>query len=409
MADAATTSGKLFPNLHGTADQGAPVADEQGAGKAPIESTKNVFTELFGHDVSQLDSGLMNSVAQKSNPRTNFFKSKPKAAGGELTLKSLRSVQAKPGASLLKGTFLLGVAVVLAFLSQNSSAFSFFGVNPALRVEQNQADVLELTAQVEVEKHLTAVLLLDQYSSLADEYFYSLEQAESEYSSSNKREEYEKKGEELRPELVALLGQIQNQFNMPLSDVGLTAARMELDELITELHAKKGTVDEQTLLQDIQDLQSVQTLLQSQAFKDSVTSLIPAEVTGEQLQSMANDYESINASVTAIIRNIQNAQKTWSFYLEEIESLTESIYPLFNTEFQVNLNVEDVLLNTDGSVVVRGRTVTDDTKNFTLVSDLIDAYNESEYFMNAQDRNFNKNDAEKNYTGSFNITMNIEQ
>lgn len=399
MADAVSTSGKLFPNLNGTSEHG----------KARTESTKNVFTELFGQDVSQHDSGLMNSVAQKSSPRMNFFKSKPKATEAELTLKSLRSAEAKPGASVLKGAFLLGVIVVLGFLTQNSSAFSFFGVNPALRVEQNQADVLKLTAQVEVKKHLTAVLLFDQYSNRADEYSYNLEQAESAYSSSNKREEYGKKAEGLQPELVALLGQIQSHLNTPLSDVELTAARAETDELITELHAKKGTVDEQTLLQDIQDLQSVQALLQSQAFKDMVNGLILADVTDEQLQTIANDYGSINASVSAIIRSIQNTQKTWSFYLEEIESLTASVYPLFNTEFQVNLNIEDILLNTDGSVVVRGKTVTDDTKNFTLVSDLIDAYNESEYFMNAQDRNFNKNDAEENYTGSFNITMDIEQ
>ena len=131
--------------------------------------SKNVFTELFGKDASQKSVGIMNTVAAQQEKKSSFFGSKPKE-DDMITLKKLREHPSRPGSAMLKASFLILILTVGAFLTQNSSYFSFFGVNPALKVDQAEARVATITADVLVQNHLEAALLLDQYMSTADEY-----------------------------------------------------------------------------------------------------------------------------------------------------------------------------------------------------------------------------------------------
>lgn len=371
------------------------------------EESKNVFTELFGKDASQKSSGLMSTVAAQQDKKTSFFASKPKE-DDMLSLKKLREHPSKPGAALFKASILLLVLTFAVGMSQTSSRLSLIGVNPALKVEEAQDRVEALAADVHVQNHLEAALLLDQYMSKADEYFYNLTQSESQYTSENKKAEFEEQVEELKPELTTLLGNIQQNFSSEVSGDALANAQLVVDALVAELHAQKDSVDEQTLLQDIQDLETAKTLLSQTDFKASVTAIDLAEVTEEDFENVYDRFSEVNASVTALISKIKSARVAWSVYLDEIETLTKRVDPLFNTEFEGSLSLDEVRFSTNGTVTVTGSTVTDDTKNFTLVSDLIDTYEESEYFMDVEDRSYTKSDSEETYTGSFRINLTIE-
>lgn len=369
--------------------------------------SKNVFTELFGKDASQKSAGIMNTVAAQQEKKTSFFGSKPKE-DDMATLKKLREHPSRPGSAMLKASFLILVLTVGGFLTQNSSHVSFFGVNPALRVEQGEDLVTTLTSNVLMQNHLEASLLLDQYMSTADEYFYNLAQAESEYSSENKKATFEEKVDELKPELTTLLGKVQQNFSMAATPEEIVAAQVAVDALIAELREKEGQVDAQSLLQDIQDLETTKTLLNQAEFKALVASVDLAEVTDENFESVYDKFSTVNSSVTALISNIKASRVAWSVYLDEIENLTKNVDPLFNTEFPGSLTLEEVRFTTDGTLMVTGKTTTDDSKNFTLVSDLIDAYEGSDIFMNVEDRSYTKSDEAESYTGNFRISLTLE-
>ncbi|MFA4814704.1 MAG: hypothetical protein WC924_00040 [Candidatus Gracilibacteria bacterium] len=372
------------------------------------EESKNVFTELFGKDASQKSSGLMSTVAAQQDKKTSFFGGKPKQEE-PASLKTLKEHPNKPGVALLKASFLLLILTFGVAMSQNSSRFSFFGVNPALKVEQAQDRVDSLTADVNVQNHLEAALLLDQYMSKVDEYFYNLAQSESEYSSENKKVEYEGRVEKLKPELTTLLGNIQQNFSSAISAEALMGAQLVVDALISELHDQKGQVDEQTLLQDIQDLETAKTLLSQTDFKAFVTAINLAKISDEDFENVYDQFSEVNASVTALISQIKSARVAWSTYLDEIETLTKSVDPLFNTEFAGSLTLDEIRFSTTGTVTVTGSTTTDDSKNFTLVSDLIDAYEDSTYFKDVFDRSYTKNGEAETYTGSFRISLTLEK
>ncbi len=386
------------------------VGTAQAVANATVVESKNVFTELFGKDASQKDSGLMNTVAQQQEKKSSFFTPKPKLDAVS-QIKASAKHASQPGATFLKAVVLILFVTVAGFLSQNTSMFSYLGTNPALRVEQASEQLEQSTAEIRVQKYLATALLLDQYAGLADEYLYNLEQSESEYSSENKQTEYAEEAEELRPQLITLLFQIQEYLAETIPKEEMARVVTVIDELTAELHEKSGSVDEQTLLQDIQDLETSKTLLQSKNFKASIVGIKLEEVTDEELAKVYTDFSSINASLTALISKIKDARTPWSELLDEIETLTKTVAPLFNTEFPADLKLDDVRLSADGLVTISGSTETDDTKNFTLISNLIDTYEDSEFFMNVEERSYSKSDTDSEdeaYTGSFQISLQLE-
>lgn len=372
------------------------------------EESKNVFTELFGKDLSQQSSPMMNTVGVQQEKKASFFGAKPQE-NAPLSLQKFREHPSRPGAAVLKGVFMALLIVAALALSQNSSRLSIFGVNPALKVEQAEARLNSLSAEVAFQKHLEAALLLDETMSKADEYFYHLSIAESEYSSANKRSAAKEEAAALKIKLTGLLGEIQDDFKGELSPEEVAAAQAEADAFIAKLSTKRGTVPESILLQDIQDAETAKNLLSQESFKSIFVSMDLTKVTDADFNLVYSEFSTLDASVTALVSKIKNARIDWSFYFDEIESLTKSVDPLFGTEFPGSLTLEELLFNSIGELAVSGSTATDDSKNFTLTSDLIDAYEASEHFKDVENRSYAKSgEDEENYTGNFHINLTFE-
>jgi len=386
------------------------------APEATSDESKNVFTELFGEDKSQKGAGLMNTVVKQEDKKTKSLLTgeKPKLKSlKEKGKSSLRVSRATPGKLMLQVGVALLVLTAGFFFTQNSEGFSWFGTNVANRalIAEEQVEVYE--AEIIVQKNLSAVMLLEQYSNLAGDYFYNLEQSESTYNSSNKRTTFKNTAAEQRPDLALLLAKVQVTLDGADSD-DLIDAKTVVDDLITELKAQSGSVDEQDLLQDVQDLETTKKLLGSKSFKSSLAAIDTEAATDDDLQSVVNGYNGINTSVSALISSIKDGRVGWSFYMEEVEDLVKQVDPLFNTEFTGNITLDSVSFSDDGTVNISGQSVTDDSKNFTLISNLIDTLDASEHFEDVEERSYSKSassssveDDDESYTGSFRITMQV--
>jgi len=132
--------------------------------------------------------------------------------------------------------------------------------------------------------------------------------------------------------------------------------------------------------------------------KKSVRECEPANV---QLIKVIEEYAELY-KIVAESKNIEI-----SFHLEDIHvvfdktMLRSIVKNLISNAIKYTRN--------DGGVSISGQTSTNDTKNFTLVSNLIDAYEKSEYFKNVEGRDYNKSGGnETSYTGDFRISMELE-
>lgn len=367
---------------------------------APVQSAPSV--PLMPKTVQP----VVEAAPEKKNVFSSMFSAKKEAP-----LASEK--KSKVGTSVLKASFAVLILTAGFFYSQNSKSFTLFGANAAQKNVLAAAEVKSIDAGINVEKYLNAVYQLEKFSGTADEYFYNLEQSQSAYVSENKKIEYKVSVLKLKPELDALVASIKEKFATPMDEEQKTQTVMQINEEIDALKKKSGQVDDQALLSDIQDLESARKILASEAFRAAVNAA-DAENTGdENLQKLLTEYNKINRSVTALIANIRQSRLLWSEYLAEIEAVTKKIDPLFGTEFDLNLSLESVGFNKeDLKVEVTGKANTADTKNFTLVANLIDAYEASPLFKNVVDRNFSKtassDDEGANYDSSFQIEMTLE-
>lgn len=334
--------------------------------------------------------------------------------------------KSKPGAIMLKVSFAVLILVGGFFFTQNSSRFKLLGANAAIKVDQAYEQVDTLNAEIIVQKHLNTVMLLEKFSEAADQYLYYSGEVESTYTSENKKTEYEAEVEKLEPELLEILNEIKENIGTPLTDEEKNAGVAEADAQIAELKSKEGQVDEQSLLNDVQDMETTRKLILNTDFKQLFTSLNfeNDKDGGENLSSASveyifDEYSQVNKSVVSLISAIKNARTKWSQYIDEVESVTKTVDPLFNTEFESNLSIDTVsFASADSSVGVSGSTDTDDSKNFTLVANFVDALEESSLFTDASERSYSKNssgssesaeeESEETFSSSFQIDMTLE-
>lgn len=396
---------KVFPSLKkDTAAPAAPSASKP-------ETSQNVFTELFGEDKTMKAGKVMDAVTSKTEEtKKSFFSLKKSPAGPKLSTPAPLSSKAyRGGRAFLQLSLLLLVLVLGASYSQNAASFTLFGNNPTQKEQLAEAQVMNLETEITVQNYLSSVLLLDQYSGLADEYFYALEQVDSAFTSTNTKENLEGDLDALRPEMIEILTEVQGNLSKALSAEQRTAVTAEINAQVQELKAKTGDVDEQSLLDDIQDLESAQRLLDSSAFTDTLLAVNLEEITDEEIQTLWDDFNNeIDQSVTAIINSVKNGRITWSEVFAEFERVAKVVDPLFDTEFQGNLILGDLqFTKLDLSGVISGDAITDDTKNFTLVSDFVDELEDSDLFTNVENRSFSKSELEEQYESNFRINFDL--
>lgn len=393
---------KVTPSVNSTPTP----APQKAEAPTPDKAQSNVFTQLFGDDKVMQSADLMKSVnEQDSLGKKSVFGKKP-------TLKSIKAEQkakkvSQSGKVLLRASVLLLILVGGFFYTRNHAEFNWLGTNPAQKVMIAQEELNEVQAEVTVQKHLTAALLLDQFSGKADSYLYHLDQSESDVNSSNKQEEFAEQAAEDREEAVVLLEQIVDKVDSTITPEQKVAANTLVSELIKALEAKSGDVDATALTQDIQDLQTARSLIQNDEFRSQLLALDLNNLDAESFNILLGDYNELHQSTYAVIGAIKSQRTEWSAYFTEIEMLTKKVDPLFNTEFPGNIHLTDIHFDAN-HITISGETSTDDTKNFTLVSNYIDTLEASSSFRNVEDRSFSKNEGEEDYTGQFRITLELE-
>ena len=355
---------------------------------AKVVEKKNIFSEMFAAKKAPV------VIVKKDNPLEA-----PK--------------KAKPGTIVLKVS--LGIFVIIAgfFFTQLSTSFTILGTNTAQKNALAKVQVTNLQAEITMEKHLNAVLLLEKYSKFGDEYFYYLKQSTSEYVSENKKTEYKTKVDSIKPQMKEIVAALQTDLGDVITEEQRQLTVQKITEAIDLLKAKTGQADEQSILSDIQDLESTRKILVDDSFKSIINSTDSEKATNDDLEKILTAYNTINQSVASLISSIESKRISWSTYLVGAEEIAKDIDPLFNTEFKGNMTIQSLDFSSDASTMsVTGETETADTKNFTLISDLVDAFNASKIFKDAEQRSFSKNESgdeeAANYSASFQLTISLE-
>ncbi len=129
-------------------------------------------------------------------------------------------------------------------------------------------------------------------------------------------------------------------------------------------------------------------------------------LTQDVLKYMTNDFSTISEL------KLQRIQ--WSIVVQEIEKVTKSIDTLYGTGFFEELGgIQYSNFDFDAAtnrIILTGRAKRDDGNTFTLIVNLIDALENSEVFMNVDNRTYPKTGSEETgYMSSFRIELSLTE
>lgn len=404
-------NGPLFPQL-------GPQLGSPGSQAAP--AVPNLFGEAPKNSApvaSAKPSNMVDAAMAKADTTTKVLGPKPKMTPGIEVEEESFSISG----ALFKFTLVALVALYAFFYSQLSPTFNLFGENSVQRLTVFQESFAEEQTTINFHNMLIAKFALDQFSVTADAYLFKWAQYQSEYTPKNTKDDLEHDLEILNEEMLASLTIAKEKFSHLLypKDIAYSSDAKTLNAQYIQLLKDRIAEERKALTQrsdanvatDENNLNSIFALVSAVEFQGEIKSLdLSNPLSSGMVQHLFQEATRISTNEFATILNIKSQRVNWSEIFNELEKVTQDVDPLYGSGIKSNITYSNLSLNaSDQSIALRGSTKTDDTRNFSLVSDLMDRLEQSPLFWNVSERTFSKNENQtKGFTSSFNISLMLQ-
>lgn len=382
---------KLFPNL------------------AKSEPKGNVFTSIFDDNLAkqQEKSDVVNSVMKKTDT-TSVLGPKPK-------VDSLNIVE-KPshfGGSFLKLTVFLWFLLLIGSYLTMGASFNPIGLNIKVESDSTVESLKQAQAELNTNNYTVAYEYLDSFSFIADSYLNKKNQYESVYTTSIEKNSLESDIEDLYEDLALALSMAQDKLDEETSPVGieihsdgtLTSEYVFKDATISYIEGKLAESDDPAL-------KGALALFRNGAFvKELIAMDTSSEMSDETIESLVSKLSSITEDNFTIISKIKSERQEWSDIITEIDEITKQVDPLYNSAIESDISYSSYNFDSKNKTIsLDGVTKTDDTRNFTLIANLLDALEESTLFMDVTERAFNKSSSgDEGYEAQFRVEFKIQE
>ncbi|MBT5016056.1 hypothetical protein HN748_04320 [Candidatus Peregrinibacteria bacterium] len=415
----------LFPDLQ--QENAAPSAPAVAAVAEPPPPTETAPTpDLFGEPAAQqttpasAESGVVNAVVSQNDPeKGQILGPKPKTSAGL----DVRSSHFNFGSFLFKFSIILGLLIFGFFYTQLSPTFEFLGKNPAQELAVYQSSFEAEQTSVNFYNLLMTKFALDDFTSAADSYLVKLSQYESDNTASSDLDSLEEGLTDLQDDMHAALGTAQEKLRQPIYPVELLSGGVsviDLEATYTSLLKTKISEEKQDLrgledeesFQESNNLDGALALLNATALLREVKAVdLEEDLANETVESLFEQTTEISKDQTSTILAIRNGRVDWEVVLDEVESVTKKIDPLFGSGISSNIEYSNMSFSlTSGKASLRGDTRTDDTLNFSLISDLVDQLELSTYFSDVTTRSFSKSEgSEDDFSASFSLELILQE
>jgi hypothetical protein len=411
-----------------------------------LEHAEDSFENLFNKKKeSSNDTELMKNILQQ---KAVAPKIKPILGDAPTLQKSLEETKISNQKNKLRSAQIIFLFVFFAalgmagyFYSELSPKFDLFGPNTTARLTDVNKNLRSSQTTINKYRYLAAQLDLNAFSFTSDKY---LDKTAQMAASAAKAKELAPEVKELAEELSAILSRIKDNLE---PTIVLETFRTKAESILTDEEIRREFESDlrQSLQQDRKNILSAKILSenneQNLRIIDNALKLVGnskmlnsiKSVSVDLLEKDLLDYaenkdpekrkeiqktmESVLASTKsdiAIIGSVKAGRTEWSWIIDKIEQVTTIVDPNLNAGLFEVTGKEIVyngyeLESSTNKIVLSGNTRTNDANNFTLISDLIDQLEGSQYFKNVEMRSFTKSgSAQLGYTANFKIDLQLE-
>lgn len=385
--------------------------------------TNGVVPDLFGETANPLPKadtsnlGVVNAVMAKGGQQEKILGPKPKTSAGlDIQPETFRF-----GSYLFKFAVVALIATYGFFYTQLSPSFTLLGQNPVQRLSSFQQGLAKEQTEINLYNFMIVKFALDEFSVAADSYLYHWAQHESEYTPENVRAELKPTLNQLQEDMIASLSIMKENLTGLLYPKTLAFSSdpatltedyaLLLKNKINEERIKLNKEKDPESVAESMNLESTLALINSEKFQAEIKALdLDQALTAEHVERLFGYATEISKNEFSTILHIKNQRVHWSTVIHELERVTKEVDPLYNSGIRSNLMYTNLSFNaSDEMINLRGSTTTDDTLNFSLTSDLIDALERSPLFADVSDRSFSKNlNRDEDFTSGFNIELKLQ-
>ncbi|EKD64011.1 MAG: hypothetical protein ACD_51C00099G0001 [uncultured bacterium] len=166
---------------------------------------------------------------------------------------------------------------------------------------------------------------------------------------------------------------------------------------------------------EIRALEGALALVNNSVFTQEVLAAsVEDGLTEDLVAGLSAGFSEITKDNFTIISQIKAHRMNWSDIIREIQEITKDVDPLYGTSVASDITYSSYSLAYETKTIsIQGRTYTDDSRNFTLVSNLIDAFEQSDMFTDIQERTFSKSESSSSddvqYEASFRLEFQLQE
>ena len=412
-----------------------------GATNAAPAPTINIFNQTK----EKVDSSTMvNSIG--AGPAPKFKPILGDATNLQKTLQQDKEYEMKK--KLKRAKMLMAFVVVIAavvsgyFYTQLSPSFNFLGANLASQLNETNSNLEHLQAQLNKYRYEAAQIDINRFSYTSDVFFdKTMPLTDKAISDTDKAAVATSVANE-KVELPKILKRLHDDLSndLPIKtyagqyDAKLTpdqVAQQYTQDLTDALNTEKAdllkggqndsNVDDIRLIDNtlklVGNVKLINTIVNADA--DNFSKMLDDYLTAPDddkrsaLKAFVASILGTNKSDIATIGAIKATRINWTDVINEIENVKNSNDIKQATADENALKIYFTGYDFDaasGKIVISGNTDTNDAKNFSVISTLIDKLNDSKMFADVNMRSFSKSGSDQTgYTANFKIDMALEK
>jgi|GEM_PF-1379915 len=427
---------------------GAPAVDLSAPSKENGGGMGNIFTQT---QAKKEDSKMITSIISQKEVAQKTKSILGPAPTLEKSIEQEREATAKRKMRLFQfvfvALFVSSVAMAFYFYTQLSPDFSYLGANVTQSLTLTNSNLLAAQAKVNQNRYLEAQLKLNEFSYEADRFLSSVQKTVDPNINSVDKQAFFASVDESKQALPLLLTDIRDtitkdivvqtyvsdgqpeQTDAEVLSAAQTALRGGLND------QKKAYGQNPTSPQDIADVKLIDNasklvgntallnVLQKTSVSDFKKQLddyasAPDDTKLQNLQAVISKVLASTKSDLATIANIKQKRVDWSTIITQINTVTTSVDSKFGKTPSLYDSLGGIVYtgyefdSNSNKIVLSGMTKTFDGSNFTVLSQLIDKLESSDYFQNVDMRSFSKSksgdDGSSDYIANFKIDLRLQ-
>ncbi len=330
--------------------------------------------------------------------------------------------------SLVVVILVLGASGFLFFRAQLNDSFSVIsdrlGISSiASELAAINSEILDLKTEANFHRYLEIKGYSDLFSYYGDSYLQSFKVLSSQTASANEKREAEGNLVAMREELDATFGKLRElytkDFAVKLGEIMSEAELRKAFEtrLLTVLNQKADSLKEADEVEAQNErkrlLQTVRLVSNNEMRNLVLKTDFSAMADGEAADFLKAFNKAVRNDLS-LVAAVKDARVKWSDIMNEIELRTIAVDSYYSENFYNELGgIVYTSYDFDrerDKISLIGETKRFDTTNFTMIANLIDEFNNSELFGDAEMRSFSKSGSlSEGYTSVLKLDLNLTQ